>query len=70
MTPKRPLAIFFAFLFSGCAYILRPADLSDLGIKARAEEIIQNRKEVDVSRVSVDVIDGIVTLSGIISSPD
>lgn len=55
---------------AACASTEQAVDNSDAGIKARIEVAIRGRKDLDASHVSVDVEGGVVTLSGIVPSPE
>ena len=41
-------------------------DTSDPGIKARVEAAMRGRKDLDLRYVTVDVVDGAVTVSGMV----
>jgi osmotically-inducible protein OsmY len=68
-TPARawvlPLA---ALLLGGCLGSLNETDLSDPGIKARIETELQAQPDLDLKYVTIDVNDGVVTVSGLVNS--
>ena len=41
-------------------------DVSDPAVKARIEAVLRGRKDIDLKYVSVDVIAGVATLSGLV----
>lgn len=50
----------------GCRGEVQPLDTSDPGIKARVEAAMRGRKDLDLRYVTVDVVDGAVTVSGMV----
>jgi osmotically-inducible protein OsmY len=60
-------AILFGLLvLCACTREVQPVDDSDPGIKARVERALHDRKDVDVRYVTIDVINGVVTISGVV----
>jgi len=55
---------------AACASTEQEVDNSDAGIKARIEVALRGRKDVDARYIAVDVENGVVTLSGLVPSPD
>ena len=55
-------------LTAACSHTLQQEDLSDPVIKARIEQLINGRADLDLRYVSVDVNSGVVTVSGIVPS--
>jgi osmotically-inducible protein OsmY len=53
-----------------CTRAVQPEDDSDPAIKARVQLALQGRADVDVRYVSVDVNGGLVTISGLVPSPE
>lgn len=47
-----------------CRGAVQPVDTSDPGIKARIEAALRGRKDLDLRYVVLDVVDGAVTVSG------
>lgn len=61
------LAALVTFLaLSACRGEVQPVDVSDPGIKARIEAKLRGRKDLDLRYVTVDVVDGAVTVSGMV----
>lgn len=50
----------------GCRGEVQPVDTSDPGIKARIEATLRGRKDLDLRYVTLDVVDGAVTVSGMV----
>jgi osmotically-inducible protein OsmY len=50
----------------GCRGTVQEIDVSDPGIKARIEAQMRGRSDLDLRYVTVDVVDGAVTVSGIV----
>lgn len=59
-------ALVTLLLLSACRGEVQPVDVSDAGIKARIEAQLRGRKDLDVRYVTVDVVDGAVTVSGMV----
>lgn len=53
-------------LTCACAHGIQPEDDSDAAIRARIETQIRGRRDIDLSRVTIDVYARVVTLSGIV----
>ena len=53
-----------------CARAVQPEDDSDPAVKARVQLALQGREDVDIRYVSLDVNNGLVTISGIVPSPE
>ena len=51
---------------SACRGEVQPVDTSDPGIKARIEAQLRGRDDLDLRYVTVDVVDGAVTVSGMV----
>lgn len=49
-----------------CRAQTQPVDNSDPGIKARVEAAMRGRKDFDLTYVTIDVVDGAVTVSGMV----
>lgn len=49
-----------------CRGEVQPVDTSDPGIKARIEASLRGREDLDIRYVTVDVVDGAVTVSGMV----
>ncbi len=50
----------------GCRGTTQEIDVSDPGIKARIEAEMRGRKDLDLRYVTLDVVDGAVTVSGMV----
>lgn len=59
------LVVLFA-LAGACTRSVQPEDDSDPAIKARVEIALHGRKDVDVRYISLDVNNGLVTISGVV----
>ncbi|MFI5360538.1 MAG: BON domain-containing protein [Elusimicrobiota bacterium] len=64
------LALLFAFAGAGCTRALQPEDDSDPAVKARVESVLRGRKDIDIRFISLNVDNGIVTLSGIVPAAE
>lgn len=64
------LAVLVALSAAACTRSVQPEDDSDAGIKARVELALQGRKDVDIRYISLDVVNGVVTISGVVPSSD
>lgn len=53
-------------VLAACRGEVQPVDTSDAGIKARIETQLRGRKDLDTRYVTVDVVDGAVTVSGMV----
>jgi osmotically-inducible protein OsmY len=51
---------------SACRGEVQPVDTSDPGIKARIEAKLRGRPDLDIRYITVDVVDGAVTVTGIV----
>jgi osmotically-inducible protein OsmY len=63
------LALLFA-LAGACTRNVQPEDDSDPAIKARVDIALHGRKDIDVRYVSLDVVNGVVTISGVVPAPE
>ncbi|HEX4047715.1 MAG TPA: BON domain-containing protein [Elusimicrobiota bacterium] len=59
-----------ALAVGACTRSVQPEDDSDPAIKARVDIALHGRKDIDIRYVSLDVVNGVVTISGIVPSPD
>ena len=60
------LVLLFALGGAACTRAVQPEDDSDPAIKARVEIALHGRKDVDVRYITLDVINGLVTVSGVV----
>lgn len=63
---RRPLAAVLLLAALGCRGEVQPVDTSDPGIKARIETALRGRPDLDLRYVTLDVVDGAVTVSGMV----
>lgn len=63
-----PAALLALLCLCACRGEVQPVDTSDPGIKARIETQLRGRKDLDARFVTVDVVDGAVTVSGMVST--
>lgn len=56
--------------FAACAHTVQEVDDSDPAVKARVEAALRGRSDLDMRFVTVDVEQGTVTISGLVSSQD
>ncbi|MFI5349550.1 MAG: BON domain-containing protein [Elusimicrobiota bacterium] len=64
------LALLFALGTAACTRSVQPEDDSDPAIKARIENALHGRKDLDIRFITLDVNNGVVTISGIVPSPE
>ena len=64
------LALLSALASAACTRAVQPEDDSDPAIKARVQLALQGRKDVDIRYISLDVVNGLVTISGIVPAPE
>ncbi|MDE2489879.1 MAG: BON domain-containing protein [Elusimicrobia bacterium] len=64
------LGLWLVLSTAGCLGTAQAVDDSDPAIKARIEATLRGRTDIDSRYVSIDVNDGVVTLSGIVASPE
>ncbi len=64
------LSLLFALALAACTRVIQPEDDSDSAIKARVENALRGRKDVDLRYISLDVDNGLVTISGIVPAPE
>jgi osmotically-inducible protein OsmY len=55
-------------LCGACARPVQEVDDSDPAIRARIENVIRGRKDLDLSHVQIDVYAHVVTVSGVVPS--
>ena len=60
----------FALGAAACTRSVQPEDDSDPAIKARVENALHGRKDIDVRFITLDVNGGVVTISGIVPAPE
>ena len=53
-----------------CTRNVQPEDDSDPAVKARVEIALRGRKDVEIRYVTIDVINGLVTVSGVVPAPE
>ena len=64
------LVLLFAFGGAACTRNVQPEDDSDPAIKARIESALHGRKDIDIRFITLDVVGGVVTISGIVPAPE
>lgn len=57
-----------ALLLAGCLGGARQVELSDAAIKARIETELQAQSDLNLQYVTIDVNDGVVTVSGLVGT--
>ncbi len=62
--------LLLAFAGAACMRAVQPEDDSDPAVKARVELALRGRKDIDIRFVSIDVNNGLVTISGIVPAPE
>lgn len=68
--PRALLVLVLALAGAACSHQVQEVDDSDPAIKARVESALRGRKDLDARYVAIDVESGVVTISGLVSSPD
>lgn len=68
--PRAALFVLAALLLAACAHTTQEIDDSDPAVKARVEAALRGRSDLDLRFVTVDVENGTVTVSGLVSSQD
>ena len=69
-TPRALLLALLTLACAGCLRSFKGEDDSDPAIRARVETALRGRKDLDIRYISIDVNSGVVTISGIVPSPD
>jgi osmotically-inducible protein OsmY len=64
------LGLWLVLSTAACLGTTQAIDDSDPGIKARIEATLRGRTDIDARYVTIDVDDGVVTLSGIVETPE
>ena len=64
---KAVAAAALAFACAACAHVSEE-NRSDPAIRARIENQLRGRRDLDLSHVSIDVYGGVVTISGLVPS--
>ena len=59
-----------ALAAAACTRNVQPEDDSDPAIKARVEIALRGRTDIEIRFVSVDVVNGLVTVSGVVPAPE
>lgn len=55
---------------AACTRNVQPEDDSDPAIKARVEIALRGRTDIEIRFISIDVVNGLVTISGVVPAPD
>jgi osmotically-inducible protein OsmY len=58
-----------AFTSAACMRNVQPEDDSDPAVKARVELALKGRKDVEIRFITIDVVNGLVTVSGVVPEP-
>lgn len=58
-----------ALAAAACTRSVQPEDDSDPAVKARVEIALRGRKDVEIRFITIDVINGLVTVSGVVPEP-
>jgi len=62
--------LLLALASAACTRNVQPEDDSDPAIKARVEIALRGRTDVEIRYISIDVINGLVTVSGVVPAPE
>jgi len=66
--PRLLAAAVLASVLSGCLRNMDPVDMTNAGIKARIESELRGQTNLDLRYVTLDVDNGVVTVSGMVNS--
>jgi osmotically-inducible protein OsmY len=64
------LILLLTLASAACTRSVQPEDDSDPAVKARVELALRGRKDVDIRYISLDVVNGLVTISGVVPAPE
>jgi osmotically-inducible protein OsmY len=69
---RKALGAVFLLALAGaaCTRSVQPEDDSDPAIKARVEIALRGRKDVEIRFITLDVVNGLVTVSGVVPAPE
>ena len=62
--------LLLALAAGACTRNVQPEDDSDPAVKARVETALRGRKDIEIRFITLDVVNGLVTVSGVVPAPD
>jgi osmotically-inducible protein OsmY len=64
------LILLLALAGAACMRAVQPEDDSDPAIRARVDIVLHGRRDIDIRYISLDVVNGLVTISGVVPDPE